>query len=159
MENKEDKIQLYELTVVQVSDLLDSENDLIANLSNFIAVIHHNFGFFWTGFYLVKDNELVLSTFQGPVACTRISYDKGVCGTSWAKKQVLIVDDVHQFPGHIACSAASNSEIVLPLIDEVNNVLGVLDVDSTHYAHFDEIDQKYLQIMLQLLLLKHPVLI
>lgn len=157
--NKElQKTELYELTIDQISGVLSSEDDLIANLSNFIAVIHHNFNFFWTGFYVVKQQELVLSVFQGPIACSRIGFNKGVCGTSWAKKKTLIVDDVHQFPGHIACSSQSNSEIVVPLMNFKNEVLGVLDIDSTSFSTFDEIDKKYLEKLVLLLLEKHPFL-
>ena len=157
--NKElQKTELYELTIDQISGVLSSEDDLIANLSNFIAVIHHNFNFFWTGFYVVKQQELVLSVFQGPIACSRINFNKGVCGTSWAKKKTLIVDDVHQFPGHIACSSQSNSEIVVPLMNSKNEVLGVLDIDSTSFSTFDEIDKKYLEKLVLLLLEKHPFL-
>lgn len=158
MNKRQDKIDLYELTMAQISEVLSAEDDFIANMSNFIAVIHHNFNFFWTGFYLVKQKELVLSVFQGPIACTRIAFNKGVCGSSWAKKETLIVDDVHQFPGHIACSAQSNSEIVIPLLNDKNEVLAVLDIDSTEFATFDEVDQQYLEKIIHLLLVKYPSL-
>ena len=154
-----EKVKLYDLTLKQIENILSSEDDLIANLSNFIAVIHHNFGFFWTGFYQVKDNELVLSVFQGPIACTRINYNKGVCGTSWAKKEAIVVENVHDFPGHIVCSSLSNSEIVIPLLNKENEVVAVLDIDSTNFATFDEIDENYLKKLIHLLLNKHPSLL
>lgn len=131
--------------------LLSGERDLIANLSNFCAVLKETFNWWWVGFYFVKSGELVLGPFQGPVACTRIAYGKGVCGTSWKLAQTVIVPDVETFPGHIACSAASKSEIVLPLFDESNQVVAVLDVDSELLNHFDDIDEKYLTELVSLL--------
>jgi GAF domain-containing protein len=129
---------------------LQDETDSIANLANIAAVLHTTFGFWWTGFYFVKNNELVLGPFQGPVACTRIGFGNGVCGTAWQQKQTIVVPDVHQFPGHIACSAASNSEIVVPVI--VNNVVTmVLDIDSTDYACFDDTDKQYLEEIVELI--------
>ncbi len=138
------KAATYQTVVKQIQALLQEETDSIANLANIAAVLHSTFGFWWTGFYFVKNNELVLGPFQGPVACTRIGFGKGVCGTAWQQKQTIVVPDVHQFPGHIACSAASNSEIVVPVI--VNNeVTMVLDIDSTDFACFDDTDKQYLE--------------
>src|SRR5687768_13105235 len=140
----------YESLIPQIQGLLDGETDLIANLANICAALKEQFSWFWVGFYLVKENELVLGPFQGPVACTRIRKGRGVCGSSWEKKKTLIVPDVEAFPGHIACSSLSKSEIVLPLIFN-GEVKGVLDVDSEHYAHFDTTDQAYLEKILQLI--------
>lgn len=144
------KQEQYESLIPQIKGLLTGEPDLIANLANVSAALKEQFGWLWTGFYLVKDNELVLGPFQGPVACTRIRKGKGVCGTSWAEKRTLIVPDVEQFPGHIACSSVSRSEIVVPIIRN-NEVVGVLDVDSKDYASFDETDQKYLEEIIELI--------
>ena len=119
------------------------ETDLIPNLANVTAALKESFDFFWVGFYLVKNNQLVLGPFQGPIACTRIAYGKGVCGTSWKENKTIIVPDVNSFPGHIACSSLSQSEIVIPLMKD-NEVVAVLDVDSEHLNHFDEVDQKWL---------------
>ena len=138
--SREDK---YTSLNPQISALIDGETDLIANLANVAAALKEAFDFFWVGFYIVKNNQLVLGPFQGPVACTRIAYGKGVCGTSWKENKVIIVDDVNLFPGHIACSSLSQSEIVIPILKN-NKVVAVLDVDSEHLKHFDEIDQKYL---------------
>ncbi len=124
--------------------MIEGEPDLIANLSNTVAVLKEKFNFWWIGFYLVKGDQLVLGPFQGPVACTRIGKGKGVCGSSWEQKQTILVANVHQFPGHIACSAASNSEIVVPVIKN-NEVAMVLDVDSIDYDYFNETDKKYLE--------------
>lgn len=134
----------YEEAVNEIRAVIDGEPDLIANLSNTVAILKEKFGFWWIGFYLVKQEQLVLGPFQGPVACTRIHMGKGVCGTCWQKKETIIVADVHQFPGHIACSAASNSEIVVPVMKD-GEVLMVLDIDSIEYNDFNEIDQKYLE--------------
>ena len=141
MINKE---QAYQEAVTEIKGVIDGEPDLVANLANTVAILQQKFNFWWTGFYLVKDDQLVLGPFQGPVACTRISFGKGVCGTSWQQKQTLVVPDVHQFPGHIACSAASNSEIVVPVMKN-DEVWMVLDIDSTGYNTFDTTDQKYLE--------------
>lgn len=138
---KEDQ---YKALLPQIAALIEGEPDLVANLANITAALREQFGWLWTGFYLVKDNELVLGPFQGPIACTRIRKGKGVCGTSWEKGQTLIVDDVEKFPGHIACSSLSRSEIVVPLRKD-GSVIGVLDVDSEHLAHFDATDQLYLE--------------
>ena len=137
------KKQQYESLIPQIKALLTGENDIIANLANVSAALKETFGFFWVGFYLVKNDELVLGPFQGPIACTRIKKGKGVCGTSWSEKKTILVPNVDEFPGHIACSSLSKSEIVVPLIqNEV--VFGVLDVDSDQLNDFDETDAKYL---------------
>ena len=144
---KEDQ---YRSLIPQIKGLLEGEPDLIANLANVVAALKEQFNWLWVGFYLVKENELVLAPFQGPVACTRIKKGRGVCGTSWAKAETLIVPDVEKFPGHIACSSLSRSEIVIPLWKN-NNVIGVLDVDSEAFNHFDETDKKYLEEIVQLI--------
>jgi len=138
------KSEKYERLAVAAKALLADESDLTANLANLAALIKSEFGFWWVGFYLVKQNELVLGPFQGPVACTRIAHGKGVCGTAWAKAESIVVPDVHQFEGHIACSAASNSEIVVPLLHE-GRVWGVLDIDSVDFDTFDETDRVHLE--------------
>jgi GAF domain-containing protein len=140
----------YKSLVPQIQALISGEPDLIANMANISAALKEVFAFWWVGFYLVKNNELVLGPFQGPVACTRIALGKGVCGSSWKEAKTIIVPDVDQFPGHIACSSASRSEIVLPLIIN-NEVIAVLDVDSEHLNHFDSIDELYLNNILNLL--------
>ena len=140
----------YESLLPQMKGLVYGESDLIANLANICAALKEQFGFFWVGFYLVKGDELVLGPFQGPVACTRIKKGKGVCGSSWEQAKTLIVPDVDAFPGHIACSSLSKSEIVLPLIHD-GKVWAVLDVDSEHLAHFDETDAQYLQKVIDLI--------
>lgn len=145
-----DREEQYKSLVPQIKALLTGEEDLIANLANISAALKEQFNFFWVGFYLVKDNELVLGPFQGPVACTRIAYNRGVCGTAWAKEETLIVPNVDEFPGHIACSSQSKSEIVLPLYIN-NKIAGVLDVDSELLDNFSEIDKKYLEEILNLL--------
>ena len=134
----------------QIAGLLGGETDAVANMANVAAALKSQFGWLWVGFYLVKNDVLVLGPFQGPVACTRIQRGRGVCGSSWASAQVLIVDDVEKFPGHIACSSASKSEIVLPIIKK-DIVVGVLDVDSDTLAHFDAVDELYLQQVIALL--------
>lgn len=134
----------------QIKALLNGETDAIANMANICAALKEQFNWFWVGFYLVKDDELVLGPFQGPVACTRIKWGKGVCGASWVKAETIIVPDVEVFPGHIACSAASKSEIVIPLIKD-KKVIAVLDVDSEYLSCFDEVDAKYLQELINLL--------
>lgn len=143
------KQEQYQSLIPQIKGLLTGEPDLIANLANVTAALKEQFGWLWVGFYLVKDNELVLGPFQGPVACTRIRKGKGVCGSSWAEKKTLIVPDVEQFPGHIACSSLSRSEIVIPIIRN-NEVVGVLDVDSEDYDTYDEVDKKYLEEIIEL---------
>lgn len=145
--NKEQKyIQILEY----VQSLSINESNHVAFLGNAIAVLHHGLNFFWTGLYLIRNKQLHLSVFQGPVACTKIDFGKGVCGKSWEKKQTIIVDDVEKFEGHIACSSLSKSEIVIPLIDSNNNICGVLDVDSEEIANFDETDSLYLQRFLKI---------
>ncbi len=134
----------YQQLLPQISALLSGEPNSVANMANTVAALKQAFNWWWVGFYLVEKNELVLGPFQGPVACTRIAFGKGVCGTSWKEKQTVLVPDVHMFPGHIACSAATNSEIVIPLIKN-NEVIAVLDVDSEQLSHFDETDQVYLE--------------
>jgi len=140
----------YEGLIPQIKGLLDGETDLVANLANVTAALKEQFGWFWVGFYLVKENELVLGPFQGPVACTRIKKGRGVCGTSWAEKKTLIVPDVEKFPGHIACSSLSKSEIVIPIIQN-NEVVAVLDVDSDEFDQFDITDQTFLEQIVSLL--------
>lgn len=142
--SKGTKQEQYETLLPQIKGLLEGEPDLIANLANVVAALKEQFGWLWIGFYLVKNDELVLGPFQGPVACTRIKKGKGVCGTSWAKAQTLIVPDVEKFPGHIACSSLSRSEIVVPIIRN-KEVIGVLDADSINFNQYDDIDQEYLQ--------------
>lgn len=139
--NKEDQ---YKSLIPQIKALLAGEPDEIANLANIAAALKEQFKFFWVGFYLVKGDQLVLGPFQGPVACTRIGFNKGVCGTSWAQKETLIVPNVEEFPGHIACSSISKSEIVIPLMKN-GEVVAVLDVDSDQLNTFDDIDEKYLK--------------
>ncbi|WP_343521789.1 GAF domain-containing protein [Pedobacter sp.] len=145
------KEEQYQSIIPQIEALLQGETDFIANLANVAAALKEQFGWFWVGFYLVKHDELVLGPFQGPVACTRISKGKGVCGTSWAEARTIIVPDVDEFPGHIACASASRSEIVLPLIVD-GKVIGVLDVDSEVLSKFDETDQLYLEQVIAILL-------
>ncbi len=144
------KEDLYISLSPQIKSLIEGEVDLVANLANVAAALKEAFNFFWVGFYIVKNNQLVLGPFQGPVACTRIAYGKGVCGTSWKDKKTIIVDDVNQFPGHIACSSLSQSEIVVPIIRN-NEVVAVLDVDSDELSQFDEIDKKYLSKIVEYL--------
>ncbi len=144
------KQQQYESLIPQIRGLLEGEHDLVANLANVSAALKEQFGWFWVGFYIVKENELVLGPFQGPVACTRIKKGRGVCGTSWEKKQTVIVPDVEAFLGHIACSSLSKSEIVVPVIFN-NEVVGVLDVDSERLNQFDEKDQYYLEQIVSLI--------
>lgn len=139
------KEEQYRSLLPQIVGLTDGETDFTANLSNIVAALKQTFGFFWVGVYLVKGNQLVLGPFQGPIACTRINKGKGVCGTSWEKKQVMLIPDVDQFPGHISCSSDSKSEIVIPAVDENGNVFLVIDVDSNKLNDFDLIDQRYLE--------------
>ena len=145
------KEEQYESLLPQIKALLEGEPDLIANLANITGALKEQFNWLWIGFYLVKDDELVLGPFQGPVACTRIKKGKGVCGASWAKAETLIVPDVEKFPGHIACSSLSRSEIVVPIIRN-NKVLGVLDADSIEPDQFDNIDQNYLEQITELII-------
>ena len=140
------KEEQYVALLPQVKALISGEPDLVANLANIAAALKEQFGWLWVGFYLVKEDELVLGPFQGPVACTRIRKGRGVCGSSWADAKTLIVADVEKFPGHIACSSLSRSEIVVPIIKD-GVVLGVLDADSADLDTYDEIDQRYLEEM------------
>jgi GAF domain-containing protein len=144
------RAEQYEALIPQIKGLLEGEPDLVANLANIAAALKEQFGWLWVGFYLVKGEELVLGPFQGPVACTRIKKGRGVCGAAWADEKTLIVPDVEKFPGHIACSSMSKSEIVVPLYDN-KKVTGVLDVDSTELNDFDETDQYYLEEIAQLI--------
>ena len=140
------KEERYLSLLPQVKALLDGESDIIANMANISAALKESFDFLWVGFYIVRDNELVLGPFQGPVACSRIQHNRGVCGTAWATNTIQIVPDVELFDGHIACSSKSRSEIVIPFFSE--KISGVLDVDSEHLNTFDDIDSKYLKIIL-----------
>ncbi len=144
------KEEQYLSLIPQIKGLIDGESDLVANLANIAAALKEQFNFFWVGFYMVKADELVLGPFQGPVACTRIRKGRGVCGTSWSQENTIIVPDVEKFPGHIACSSISKSEIVVPLFKN-NAVWGVLDVDSDQYNSFDEIDAQFLQKIVELI--------
>jgi len=143
--SKGTKEEQYKELIPQIKGLLDGEEDLVANLANIAGALKEQFGWFWIGFYLVKKEELVLGPFQGPVACTRIKKGRGVCGTSWAEARTLIVPDVEKFPGHIACSSLSRSEIVVPLFNANKEVVGVLDADSELPDHYDETDEKFLE--------------
>jgi L-methionine (R)-S-oxide reductase len=144
------KEEQYISLIPQIEALLYGETDLVANLANVCAALKEQFGWFWVGFYLIKNDELVLGPFQGPVACTRIKKGKGVCGASWEREETIIVSNVDEFPGHIACASASKSEIVLPIYNN-KNIIGVLDIDSEYLAHFDEIDAKYLNQIVSLI--------
>ena len=146
-----DKAERYRTLLPQVQSLLAGETDRIANLANVAAALKTTFGFFWVGFYRVEGDELVLGPFQGPVACTRIAYGRGVCGTAWKENRTLVVSDVDAFPGHIACSSLSRSEIVIPLHDKADRVWGVLDIDSDRPADFDETDAACLEELCTLL--------
>mgnify|MGYP001360557036 FL=1 len=150
IDKSKSKEEIYQSILPQLEALIKNETDLIANLSNIAAVLKMSFDFFWVGFYLVKNKTLVLGPFQGPIACTRIPLGKGVCGRSWEQKNTIIVPDVELFPGHIACSGDSKSEIVIPKIKE-DNVLFVLDVDSDVLNSFDEIDAHYLTTFIALI--------
>jgi len=143
VKNYADRILEYKHCIQQCTSLFEGELDPIACMANMAAVLKTHFNFWWVGFYLVRGNELVLGPFQGPVACTRIAFGKGVCGAAWEKEATIRVDDVHAFPGHIACSAASNSELVVPII-RYRKVVAVLDIDSTDYNAFNAVDEKYL---------------
>ncbi len=145
-----DKAGRYKTLLPQIDSLVAGEPDVVANLSNIAAALKQTMNFFWVGFYLVKKNELVLGPFQGPIACTRIALGKGVCGTSWKEKKVMIVPNVDEFPGHIACSSDSKSEIVLPAFKN-GEVALVLDVDSDVLNDFDETDEKYLQEVMRII--------
>lgn len=148
MNNKEEK---YRLLTKQISALIEGETDAIAVMSNVSAAIHEEMGFFWTGFYRVKEGELVLGPFQGPVACMHIGYGRGVCGTAWKQQETIVVPDVEQFPGHIACSSLSRSEIVVPVFSQNGSVQAVLDIDSKELATFDDVDRQYLEEICKLI--------
>lgn len=145
-----DKKEKYEVLIPQLQSLVEGEPDVVANLSNIAAALRQSMNFFWVGFYLVKGEQLVLGPFQGPIACTRISFGKGVCGASWKEGRVILVPDVDAFPGHIACSSASRSEIVLPAFKN-GKVALVLDVDSDQLNDFDDTDAHYLQQVMHLI--------
>ena len=145
------KDEKYQSLLPQIASLLNGEEDMIANMANICAALKFGFNFLWVGFYIVKNDVLVLGPFQGPIACTRILKGKGVCGTAWNKKEIIIVEDVDAFPGHISCSSLSKSEIVIPLFDKTENVFAVLDVDSDSYGLFDEVDALYLNKIIGLL--------
>lgn len=147
---KGSKEEEYQALLPQIKGLLSGETDLVANMANVAAALKEQFKWFWVGFYLVKNNELVLAPFQGPVACTRIRKGQGVCGSSWSQAETLIVPDVEKFPGHIACSSLSKSEIVVP-VKRNGEVVAVLDVDSDAYNYFDETDRKYLKEIVKLI--------
>ena len=145
------KEEQYKTLLPQIKALLEGESDLVANLANVTAALKEQFNWLWTGFYLVKQDELVLGPFQGPVACTRIKKGRGVCGKAWEDKKTLIVADVSTFPDHISCSSLSRSEIVVPLFNN-NKVVAILDVDSESPDHFDETDKKYLEEIIKLII-------
>ena len=138
------KIEKYKSILPQISAVMDNNVDIIANMANMAAMLHETFGFWWTGFYRVMNNELVLGPFQGPLACTRIAYGRGVCGTAWKERRTIVVPDVEEFPGHIACSAASRSEIVVPVFRN-NEIIAVLDIDSEQLGTFDDTDAEWLE--------------
>lgn len=140
--SKEEK---YSLLYKQIASLIEGESDTIANMANIAAMIQETFHFWWTGFYRVLDGQLILGPFQGPLACSRIAYGRGVCGTAWKERRTQLVPDVDKFPGHIACSSLSRSEIVVPVFDEDGTVTAVLDIDSEHIATFDECDKEWLE--------------
>ena len=144
------KTEIYQSLLMQIESLISGESDPIANMANVAAALHEAFGFWWTGFYRVEGQQLVLGPFQGPIACTRIPYGKGVCGTAWQRAQTVIVPNVHEFAGHIACSSASNSEIVVPIM-RAGQVIAVLDIDSKDFNTFDETDQLYLEKIAEML--------
>lgn len=145
-----DKELVYEDLLSKLKALLEGETDMVAKMSNMTAVLHSAFGFWWTGFYRVSGDELVLGPFQGPVACMHIPYGKGVCGTAWKRGETVVVSDVEKFPGHIACSSESKSEIVVP-VKEKGTVIAVLDIDSQHLGTFDDVDAMWLEMMAELL--------
>ena len=149
MENSKSK--KYEQLLPQVKSLVEGESDVIAKMANVAALLHSEFGFWWTGFYRVVNDELLLGPFQGPLACVHIGYGRGVCGTAWKERRTQVVPDVEQFPGHIACSSESRSEIVVPMFDANGNVTAVLDIDSRDLATFDQVDQCYLERLVALM--------
>ncbi|MFA6581785.1 MAG: GAF domain-containing protein [Paludibacter sp.] len=153
------KKETYETLLPQLTSLIHGESDLTANLANISAALHDTFHWWWVGFYWVKQEELVLGPFQGPIACTRIKFGKGVCGTAWMEGKSQLVPDVNAFPGHIACSGSSVAEIVVPVFDRERNVAGVLDVDSERFDVLDEIDVYYLELVSKMITntLKHEM--
>ena len=148
--NKEEK---YRLLTEQIRALIEGEKDVVAKMANVAAAIHEEMGFFWTGFYRVVGNELVLGPFQGPVACMHIPYGRGVCGSAWKQRTTLVVPDVETFPGHIACSSLSRSEIVVPVFSSDGEVVAVLDIDSKELATFDDVDRQHLETICRFLLI------
>ena len=146
-----DKIEKYNLLTEQIHALIEGETDSVAVMANVCAAIHEAMGFWWTGFYRVKDGELILGPFQGSVACMHIGFGKGVCGTAWKEQRTVIVPDVEQFPGHIACSSLSRSEIVVPVFSNTGEIVAVLDIDSKELSTFDETDQEYLERICRML--------
>jgi len=151
------KIESYKLLVEQIKALIEGERDVVAVMANVAAAIHEAMGFWWTGFYRVMpkagsdEKELVLGPFQGPVACMHIPFGRGVCGTAWARRETIVVPDVEQFPGHIACSSLSRSEIVVPVLSQTGEVFAVLDIDSKELSTFDDIDRQYLETVCSLI--------
>ncbi len=144
------KEERYKQLLPQAQSLLSGETDLMANMANISALLHRTFGFWWTGFYRVCGDELVLGPFQGPLACTRISFGKGVCGSAWQREETIVVPDVEKFPGHIACSSESRSEIVVPVRKD-GKIIAVLDIDSEKLGTFDDVDRKYLEEICQMI--------
>lgn len=146
----ETKQERYEALLPQIKAVVEEEPDFIANMANVAAMLHETFGFWWTGFYRVEGQQLVLGPFQGPIACTRIPFGRGVCGTAWQRAETVIVPNVHEFAGHIACSSASNSEIVVPIMRD-GQIVAVLDIDSKDFSTFDETDRLYLEQIARML--------
>lgn len=149
--NKDEK---YQLLTEQIESLIAGENDTVAVMANVCAAIQQEMGFFWTGFYRVVNDELLLGPFQGPVACMHIPFGRGVCGSVWKQRQTIVVPDVEQFPGHIACSSLSRSEIVVPLFTEIGEVSAVLDIDSKELNTFDDTDRQYLENICKIMMIK-----
>ena len=150
LEDTASREEKYRHLLPQIDALISGEKDLVANMANISAALKQTFGFFWVGFYIVKEGELVLGPFQGPIACTRIKYGKGVCGTAWKEEKTLVVPDVEAFPGHIACSSESKSEIVVPVFHQ-KEIVAVLDVDSDSLNDFGDIDAEYLEKLMELI--------
>ena len=148
---KDLKVEKYELLTAQIKALTEGETDAIAVMVNVCAAVHETMGFFWTGFYRVKDGELVLGPFQGPAACMHIGFGRGVCGSAWEQRQTIVVPDVEQFPGHIACSSLSRSEIVVPILSDDGVVHAVLDIDSKELNTFDDTDRRYLEAICKMI--------
>ena len=146
-----DKNATYQLLAKQVKSLIEGENNPVGQLANAVAILHETMGWWWTGFYMVKDDTLQLGVFQGPVACYNIKKGRGVCGTAWQEDRTIVVPDVEQFPGHIACSSESRSEIVVPMHDEGGEVVGVLDIDSRELATFDDVDTRWLEEIVRII--------